>query len=477
MSFVQLEFLVFFALVWAVYWRLGHQAQNKWLLAASLVFYGWIHPVFIGLLLYTAALNTGCARGIATSPEHKRRYLWASIAGNALFLGTFKYLDFMIDNVAAGLTAVGVQAHPQTLGILLPVGISFYTFQMASYTLDVYWGKIEARRDFADVLLFASFFPQLVAGPVERAGRLLPQIESPRTLDIARFRSGVSLAVWGVFKKVVVADSLAPYVNEIYAAESAAPVLLWAAAAGFMVQMLADFSAYSDIARGTARLLGFELMRNFHHPYLAASPTEFWERWHISLSNWLRDYVFGPAYVWGWGRRWLRIPFVEAGRGTHVARATIVTLLFSGLWHGAAWHFVAWGALWAMAHVTVQLVGPQVPTFPGRRVLQIGAMLGLGWVAHQVFREPSMTRLAATLTSVPWSGSADEWVVASIMATMTVAGSSLLCVAMGCELYLLPWLRTQRIWLPVETTLWCVAGWAVFTFGRTTSADFLYFAF
>ncbi len=478
MSFVQHEFLWFFLAVWLVYWRLPRRGQNLLLAVSSLIFYGWVTPWLVLLLLYSAALDYSCGRLIADRPGQRRRWLGLSLVGNALLLGTFKYLDFLLESVSAALVALGLGESTYTLGILLPVGISFYTFQTMSYTLDVYWGKLEPRRDFLDYLVFVSFFPQLVAGPIERAGRILPQIEAPRSLTSAAMRSGLSLALWGVSKKVVIADTLAPYVNAIYAAPDPAPLLLWTAAAGFMVQMLADFSAYSDIARGTARMLGFELMRNFRHPYLARSPTELWERWHISFSEWLRDYVFFPAYAWRWGRRWLKLPGLAVER-SDLARATVITMLFSGLWHGAAWHFVLWGAFWALVHLAYQLLGPLVPLrrWRHRAVLQIPAMILLGLIAHQIFREPSVARLIQTLIRPPLSASVDEAVVALVMITFAGVGAGLLSLAMVWEEWLAPRLATTRWWLPIETTLWALAGWGIFTFARSTQADFLYFAF
>src|SRR5688572_18556242 len=275
MTFAQVEFLAFFAVVFAVYWALPRRAQNVWLVATSLVFYGWVHPWFVLLLLYSAVLNWGAAVVMDTRPAWKLTALRVAIAGNVLLLGTFKYLDFFVENVAAVLDLVGLKADLHVLGILLPVGISFYTFQNVSYVVDVYLGKVKAERSFLTFSCYVAFFPRLIAGPIERAGDLLPQLHADRTLDVERFRSGVSLAAWGIVKKTVVADTLAPYVNAIYGAEAPSNAMAWAAALGFMVQILADFSAYTDIARGTARLLGFELRKNFDHPYAAASPEEF----------------------------------------------------------------------------------------------------------------------------------------------------------------------------------------------------------
>ncbi len=471
MTFAQSEFGLFLVVVVALYWLLPRRGQNLLLVAASFLFYGWIHPAWVLLLLYSAVLDYGCARGMAARPDRKLWFLRLSLLGNALLLGTFKYLDFFLENVATAISFFGLSANVETLGILLPVGISFYTFQTMSYTLDVYWGKIEARRNFVDYLLFVSFFPQLVAGPVERAGNLLPQFEADRTWSWEQTRWGVSLIVWGLFKKVVIADALAPYVNAIFATDQPSRAMAWAAALGFMVQMLADFSAYSDIARGSARLFGIELMRNFRHPYLAASPIEFWERWHISFSAWLRDYVFFPTYL---SRSWSWLPMDNA------IRATLLTMLFSGLWHGAAWHFVLWGVFWGVVQVTWQVVGARVPSWGSghwQRPAQVGLMIAIGWIAHLIFREPSLLRLATYFAGSPLAGTFEERVVAGVMLAFALAGAFTLTVAMLAELYVLPRLRKTAAWFPIETSLWALAGIAIYTFARQTQTDFLYFQF
>ena len=481
MTFVQSEFLAFFAVVLAVYWALPRRGQNWLLVGASMVFYGWIHPWFVGLLLYSAVLDYTCSNAMARAPQHKGWWLRASILGNVLLLGTFKYLDFFIENVAGVLQSVGLGADVHVLGILLPVGISFYTFQTVSYTVDVYRGNIAPERHFPTFLGYVAFFPQLVAGPIERASRLLPQFHQDRTLDWARARSGISLALWGATKKVVIADTLAPYINAIYGADAPSNAMAWAAALAFMLQMLADFSGYTDIARGVARLLGFELTHNFDHPYISASPDEFWRRWHISLSEWLRDYVFFPLYDWEWGRRWLRIPGGADDTRSRIARAAVFTMLFSGLWHGAGWNFVLWGAFWAVLHVIWVYGRAWVPeALVGRRFSRpaaVALMLLLNLWAHQIFREPQLARLPGRFFGNPLAGSPDEWVIAALMFTLALAGAALLNLAMLFEWTVLPRIADRPAFLPVQTTLWTLAAWAILTFSQQTQADFLYFAF
>ena len=295
MNFVQAEFPVFMLVIFVAYWALGRRSwQNILLVVASAVFYGWVHPWFLILLFGSATLDFSLSQAIERWPVRKKVFLGVSLMANLGLLAYFKYFGFFVDSVVTAFQSVGLNFHMGTLEVLLPVGISFYTFQTMGYTIDVYRGELKARTNFVDYALYVSFFAQLVAGPIERAGRLLPQIEAHRTLSWALIRSGLALAMWGGFKKVVIADTLAPYVDKVYVLEHPAGPLLWAATAAFMIQIYADFSGYTDIARGVARLLGFELMENFNAPFLARTTVEFWQRWHMSLSFWLRDYLMGP---------------------------------------------------------------------------------------------------------------------------------------------------------------------------------------
>ncbi len=481
MSFVQSEFLILFSTVLVLYWQLPRRAQNFLLVAASLVFYGWVHLWFVGLLLYSALLDWTASNAMVRFADWKLTWLRVSLVSNALLLGAFKYLDFFIENVAAALVPMGLGDDLHVLGIILPVGISFYTFQTMSYTIDVYRGDVEPEPSFLTFLNYVCFFPQLVAGPIERAADLLPQFHRDRVFDWWKLRSGLSLALWGVFKKVVIADTAAPYVNTIFAAELPSNAMAWAATFGFMVQMLADFSAYSDIARGTARMLGFQLSVNFDHPYLAASPVEFWQRWHITFSNWLRDYVFYTVYDWRWGRRWLRIIGLPDSVRIRVAQAALLTMLFSGLWHGAAWHFVLWGALWGVAQILWDVAARLAPASLRRSrfagVLGISLMLAIQLLAHLVFREPELARIGGRLSSSPLAGTADELVVATLMLAVAAAGAAILVIAMWCERTVIPRLEQAGLWTVVEPSLWAAASWLVLVFARQTQADFLYFAF
>ena len=263
-------------------------------------------------------------------PERRRLFMGISIVSNFGMLGFFKYFNFFVDNVHAVLEAAGLHVGLPVLRVILPVGISFYTFQAMSYTMDVFRGELRARRSLLDVAVFISFFPHLVAGPIQRASYLLPQVEQKRRFICRRPSSGFYLMVWGFFKKLVIADNVGVIANKVFALNDPSFEVLWAGVFAFAIQIYADFSAYTDIARGSSRWLGFELTENFDHPYLARNPADFWRRWNISLSTWFRDYVYIPlggsrASEWIWGRN------------------VLITFLLSGLWHGASWNYVLWG--------------------------------------------------------------------------------------------------------------------------------------
>lgn len=358
MQFNSGTFLQFFAAFLLLHYCVRRRlpARNVLIVLASFLFYGWWRPVaetgrfddsvggyvlatlwqmrFLGLLVFTSVLDFAVALWLdRTAPVLRRKLLLAaSVTANLGVLGFFKYCDFFIESIGAVMTQLGWTIRPGTLGLVLPVGISFYTFQSMSYTIDVYRREIPATRSLVHFIAFVSFFPQLVAGPIERAKHLLPQFARPLRITKAMLEEGVWLCLWGLFKKVVLADNLAPLVEMVYGHPAPGALLVVLATLAFGVQIYCDFSGYSDMARGIAQLLGFDLMLNFNLPYAAANLRDFWRRWHISLSTWLRDYL----YVSLGGSR--------LGR-TRTLLNLFVTMLLGGLWHGAAWNFVLWG-LW-----------------------------------------------------------------------------------------------------------------------------------
>jgi alginate O-acetyltransferase complex protein AlgI len=322
--------------VFALYWLTRRRGvQNALLIASSYLFYGWWDYRFCALMAVSSLVDyfIGLAMGSAESQRKRRMLLAISVTANLGLLGVFKYFNFFEDNLAALASQFGWTLNWGTLEIILPVGISFYTFQTMSYTIDIYRKKLKPTRSIIDYLAFVSFFPQLVAGPIERAKNLLPQFAKSRTFDVDQASDGCRQILWGFLKKLLIADRLAVFVDSVYGEPSmASGPMLVLATIGFAVQIYCDFSAYSDIAIGTAKLFNIRLMRNFAYPFFAQSTTELWQRWHISLSTWLRDYVCLPIDRLGRSRAW---------RVTSI----FVTFLVCGLWHGAAWHFVAWGGM------------------------------------------------------------------------------------------------------------------------------------
>ena len=326
-------FIAFFIVVYLVYLRLRHSAQNWLLLFASYFFYACWDWRFLSLILISTAVDYVCSRRIAAAPNQRSRrwYLIASLITNLGLLGTFKYYDFFVGNLEVLLTSLGVPCSSMTLGIVVPVGISFYTFQTMSYTIDVYRGEMPACGSLRDFALYVAFFPQLVAGPIERGRRFLPQVQQPRVLSIEGLRQGIWWILLGYFMKVYVADNVAPFVDRAFAGRAPGGPATLLATYGFAFQIYCDFAGYSHIARGIARVMGFNLMENFHMPYLAVNPSDFWRRWHISLSTWLRDYLYIPL---GGNRRGPIRTYINL----------MLTMLLGGLWHGAQWKFVLWGA-------------------------------------------------------------------------------------------------------------------------------------
>ena len=435
MMFNSIEFLIFLPVTFVVYWLLGRRVrwQNLFVVAASYLFYGWWDWRFLLLIAFTTLCSyaSGIAISHPTTQQRKRGltpkfFLWANIILNLLILCIFKYYDFFAQSFVDAF--LGGKADHLLLHLVLPVGISFYTFQALSYSIDVYRGTMKPTRDLVAFFAYVSFFPQLVAGPIERATSLLPQFEQSRQFDYRQCVDGLRQMLWGFFKKMVVADSCALYVDQIFAHPdwfNSTSLLL--AAALFTIQIYGDFSGYSDIAIGCAKLFGISLRRNFNVPYFSRDIAEFWRRWHISLTTWFRDYIYIPL---GGSR-------VSKGR---IVLNTFVIFLVSGLWHGANWTFVAWGAYHALLFLPLILLGKNrryTDTVAAGRALpslrELGQMLltfllaVMGWV---LFRADSIEQAfhyyglmfggllnggAPTITSP-----IDAWAIAVAVTLMTV---------------------------------------------------------
>ena len=391
------EFLVFLPLVLVCYYLLSHKGQNRFLVLASCFFYASWDWRFIFPLLFSTTIDYVCAKKMEESvandgPQSERhRFLVVSLVTNLGLLGFFKYYNFFADTLHILLRGIGLDIPVRTLNVILPIGISFYTFQALSYTIDVYRGQIHATKSFWDFFLAVLFFPHLVAGPIQRASNLLAQVVNPRRVTSAQIIDGLHLIVWGYFKKVFIADRLAPMVDGFFSASTLSGGEATVAVLAFAIQIYCDFSGYTDIARGVAKLMGFEFMLNFNLPYFATNPSDFWQRWHISLSSWLRDYLYVPL---GGNRH---------GEGK-TYRNLMLTMLLGGLWHGAAWSFILWGFYHGSLLCLHRLASPSLNKFAavlprGTKlpwlVVRIAFMFTLTCYGWLLFRANSLSQVGA----------------------------------------------------------------------------------
>lgn len=348
MLFNSLDFLFFIPVVFFLYWFVFNRnvrLQNFFLVIISYIFYGWWDWRFLGLIVLSSLVDFYIGRKLSRSSNQKKRkiYLYLSIFINLGILGFFKYYNFFIENLTASLDLIGIHLNSITLNIILPVGISFYTFQTLSYTIDIYRNKMEPSKDIISFFAFVSFFPQLVAGPIERATNLLPQFYKERVFEYNKAVSGMRLILWGFFQKIVIADGCALYVNDIFSNyKDYSSLTLVFGSIMFALQIYGDFAGYSNIAIGVSRLFGFDLMKNFNYPYFSRNIAEFWRRWHISLSTWFRDYLYIPLGG-SRGSSWSKI------------RNVIIIFTVSGFWHGANWTFIVWGILNALFFLPIML--------------------------------------------------------------------------------------------------------------------------
>jgi alginate O-acetyltransferase complex protein AlgI len=403
MLFNSLSFTLFLPIVFLLYWfgtKKNLRAQNILLLGSSYFFYASWDYRFLFLLMFSTLLDyfTGIKMGDAETKSKKRFWFWLSVIVNLGFLAVFKYFNFFAESFANALSLLGIHVSFWTLQVILPVGISFYTFHGLSYVIDIYNGKIKAEKNFIDYAVFVSFFPLLVAGPIERATHLLPQIQKERIFDFTKAVDGLRQILWGLFKKIVIADSCAQYANLIFNdSGSYSGGILLLGALFFTFQIYCDFSGYSDIALGTARLFGIELLRNFAFPYFSRDIAEFWRRWHISLSTWFRDYLYIPLGG-SKGSIWLKV------------RNTFIIFIVSGFWHGANWTFIMWGflnALYIMPSILfstnrnnldIVAQGKYFPTF--KELLQMAITFAVTVIAWIFFRAESMSHAIHYLKSM-----------------------------------------------------------------------------
>jgi D-alanyl-lipoteichoic acid acyltransferase DltB (MBOAT superfamily) len=478
LNFISLTYLILLGVVFALYWSTPtKRAQNLVLLVASYLFYGWWDWRFLGLILLSSVTDFTLGLAIANSATtHRRRvFVGLSLAFNLGILGFFKYFNFFEHSLAAVANQAGWPIGELTLRVILPVGVSFYTFQSLSYIFDVNRGRLAPTRDLLDFLAYVSFFPQLVAGPIERAERLLPQFQKARVFDYEEACAGCREMLWGLVKKAWLADSFGYYVRLVYhAPQSASGGQLLLATFLFGLQVYCDFSGYSHIAIGSARLLGVNLMRNFAYPYFATSPADFWHRWHISLSTWFRDYLYFP---------------LGGSRGTKARTCAnlFVVFLISGLWHGANWTFVVWGSLHGLLLVVREL-------FRGRgAVARVPAAEECAWRPPWAF----LWRVVLTYAAVNFcwiffrANSVGEAVVIIGRIATWAAGSRLetwqagRLAGLGALLLAVEWLSRRRVqplaelnWpAPLRFALYTVLMWACVVYAPPEPSTFIYFAF
>jgi D-alanyl-lipoteichoic acid acyltransferase DltB (MBOAT superfamily) len=400
MLFNSYAFAIFFAALFPTYWLLGRwpRLQNVLLLAAGYYFYSRWNARFLGLLILSTVMDYACGLWVARVEEQGRRkaIVALSMALNLGMLGYFKYYNFFAESLQAALGSAGFTVRLAHLRVVLPIGISFYTFQSMSYVIDIYRRHIKPTRNLIQFATFVSFFPHLVAGPIMRPTTLLPQVASPRRFDLGQFYAGSYLIFWGLFKKVAIADNLADVVNELFGKwptldGGSALLAIYA----FAFQIYGDFSGYTDIARGVSKCLGFELSLNFNLPYFATSPRDFWNRWHMSLSHWLRDYLY--------------ISLGGSRAGTLATyRNLMLTMVLGGLWHGAAWTFVVWGVYQGLLLVVHRAAAPWLarmePIEPveracwtGLRIVVTFHLVCLGWL---IFRAGSLEQVSGMLAAI-----------------------------------------------------------------------------
>lgn len=400
MVFNSAVFGIFLVIVFALYWGAFSRrvrAQNILLVIASYIFYGWWDWRFLSLLFISSLIDflIGLKLPLAKTVRHRKILLGISLFSNLGMLLIFKYYDFFIQSFLDLSHALGIQAHAGTLHIILPVGISFYTFQTLSYTIDIYRKKLDPTKDVVSFFAFVSFFPQLVAGPIERAAHLLPQFQKNRVVDYPQLARALRLMLWGFFKKIVIADNVAMFSDAVFSGGNAVSGLATCVGIlAFALQIYCDFSGYTDIARGCAALFGFDIMLNFRTPYFASSPRAFWQRWHISLSTWFRDYVYIPL---GGNRAGNRRMYVNL----------MATFLLSGLWHGAHWTFVVWGALHGAA-VVIQHISDKwrfsMPAFLSGALLFV--FVCFAWV---FFRASDLTEACSIIRHIFYPTTQADW--------------------------------------------------------------------
>ena len=475
MIFNSITFLVFSTIFFPLYFALKGRLQLWLCLIASYIFYGWWDERFLSLIVISTLIDytVGNLLDKTESPDKRKRLLVISLIVNLGFLAFFKYCDFFIGSFTELANSIGVTPSFNTLNIIIPVGISFYTFQSMSYTIDVYYKKIPVEKDFIRFATFISFFPQLVAGPIVRASDFLPQFKRVRTFDWDRFNKGTGQILWGFFQKVAVADSLAPFVDQCFAApEGFSSLHLLIGVIFYSFQIYCDFSGYSNIAIGLARIMGFDFPDNFRTPYFSKNFSEFWQRWHISLSSWLRDYLY--------------IPLGGSRHGVfNTYKNNMLTMLLGGLWHGPTWVFVFWGFLHGLYLIVQRVIGPKfgqlltairLPQF-GRNAINISLVYFFTCFAWIFFRSPDFATALNVITGV---GGLENFNFSSVINKFwVVKGFLLIGILLMIELADFQFNFADKILTKPVFRVVSFASilWLIAFFGSFGSNSFIYFQF
>jgi len=468
MSFTSLAFWIFCAIVLATYWLMREQRlQNILLLAASYLFYAWVTPQLGFLLGISTLIDFFLARGMSIKPARTRLFMALSLLFNLSLLVFFKYYNFFSNELAGLANSVGIPSDIFLTRVILPVGLSFYTLKKLAYMLDVVRGTLKPTHSLIDFALYVSFFPQLVAGPIERPQKFLPQIESLRTWAPEYFYEAWPIIVMGLFKKIVIADSIKVIADQIFSLTEPSIFLLLMGSLAFTLQILADFSGYTDVSRGVALLLGFRTSENFDLPYASLTPTDFWNRWHITLSNWLRDYVFFPL-----GRSLKKSRF-KLPAWLILSIPPIATMFISGVWHGAGWTYVVWGLYYGVLIAAYQLAGiggnwqPKSFLTRGLSWLLMFFFITFGWA---IFRAPSLSWLGNVLFNAPWLNSRSDLIVGLIALSMVCVYSAPLLIRVALNKF-----PAAEEWL--NPIYYAVATVCIIVFINYSPPDFIYFQF
>lgn len=464
MAFTSYDFFVFFVIVFILYWAVRQTRwQNLILLIASYYFYGSVQ-IWYALLLGASTLGDfWLAKGLGQTPSRKKLYMSLSLALNLGVLAFFKYADFFIGDAASFLSGLGWVSSEWTLRIVLPMGLSFFTLKKLSYMFDVSRGTFKPVSSFVEFAAYVAFFPQLAAGPIDRIQKLLPQLQTARVWKADLFYQAWPLLILGFFKKIVIANSVQVLVNRVFGFSEPSGFLLLSGALGYTLQILADFSAYTDLSRGFAYLLGFETSENFQQPYLSLTPTDFWNRWHITLSTWLRDYIFFPT------RRFALRHKINETLATAIP--PIMAMFVSGLWHGAGWNFVIWGLYYGALIAAYQMLGIHGSWKPNSKLKAFAAWLIMfafivfGWA---IFRAPSLAWLAHVL-SLPFLPNHNDFILALITMTLTLVYASPLWIHAALQRF------AKETWL--QAGFYACLCALIVIYINSTNSDFIYFQF